>query len=599
MLIPKAKKFNAQQTEDAKQRFSIRKYSFGVTSVLLGLSFIFGPASPVKADTTTDTRTATVTAKANNDTGQSEATSTEAATSTVASTATSEGSATSTASTKTSAAASETSSQASAEKTSTDSIAASEASKTTDSSETKETTESIASTASSETSEGTSGVNSTAIARVPSTTTESTAYNNSSDAASTADSTASSEANLTSDASTTDSTANTETTTEERLLEEAAATQAKRTAAQAKQVSAEENTDKADSSSSDRLVQGKSLTLSSKEIGYTSATGETTGTGSSITATVSFTGEIGDKFTLKVPTNALGEDMSVLYDINTYSKASIADTTVTKENLASYYYITSVLKEAGSLTQNFLFTSVKSRMSTIWRDTMVDSDSIGSREMRIILSAEDADGNDLGSVSETFTQIMKPTIDPELTRTPAKKNQSAIQPNKDYTYSLSLKELLGINNASDVNSFSSNRVIRSINYGTEIRIPVPAQFELNAADTASKNAFGDQTTITQDGIGADVVITVPKGSGNNVDTTDARQTPYYIVGKYVFNGNVNQTVTADSPITITQYLDDAHTKTLTGSRDITWSENVNSKITKGDVSLGGVRCLVWQRTGSK
>ena len=546
MLKPKAKKFNARQTEDAKQRFSIRKYSFGATSVLLGFSFMLMGAGSVSADTTTPAQTSTelVADAASSESPQTTSESTEDSTkkdvaSTAAATISPETQASSTTESTNQAASTQT-----AEKSTSDSSSDSsstEAKEKNDSSASTETADSNATAASTDQAEATTASQSTEEEKTAAT--------------------------------------NPVSTTAEETKDEIAA--------QAKQTSTDENTDKAAAtSSSDRLVQGKSLTLSTDEIGYTSSTGETTGTRSSITATISFTGEVGDKFTLKVPTNVTGEDVSVLYGINSYTKSSIADTTVTQDNTAGYYYVTSILKEAGSLTQKVVFTSVKSQMTT-FGDSMVDSASIGSREMEMILSAEDADGNNLGSVSETITQIMKPTIDPELTRTPDKKYQSTIQPNKDYTYSLSLNELLGINNASDVGLFSSNRVIRSINYGTEIRIPVPAQFELNASDTALKNAFGDQTTINQDGIGADVVITVPKGSGNNVDTPDSRQTPYYIVGKYVFDGNVNQTVTADSPITITQYLDDAHTKTLSGNLDITWSENVNSEITKGNASLGG------------
>ncbi|MHC6247830.1 mucin-binding protein [Lactobacillus delbrueckii] len=543
MLKSKAKKFNARQTEDAKQRFSIRKYSFGATSVLLGFSFMLMGAGSVSADTTTPAQTSTERVADAAASSESSQTTSEATENSTKNDATSTETQSSSTTESTNEAASQT-----AEKSTSDSSSDSS------STEAKENTDSSASTKTADSS----------------TTSASTESTDQAAATTASQSTEDEKAATTTDAA---------STTAEETKDEIAA--------QAKQTSTDENTDKAAAtSSSDRLVQGKSLTLSTDEIGYTSSTGETTGTRSSITSTISFTGEVGDKFTLKVPTNVTGEDVSVLYGINSYTKSSIADTTVTQDNTAGYYYVTSILKEAGSLTQKVVFTSVKSQMTTLG-DSMVDSASIGSREMEMILSAEDADGNNLGSVSETFTQIMKPTIDPELTRTPDKKYQTTIQPNKDYTYSLSLNELLGINNASDVGLFSSNRVIRNINYGTEIRIPVPAQFELNTSDTALKNAFGDQTTITQDGIGADVVITVPKGSGNNVDTPDSRQTPYYIVGKYVFDGNVNQTVTADSPITISQYLDDAHTKTLTGNLDITWSENVNSEITKGNASLGG------------
>ncbi|MFR0541634.1 mucin-binding protein, partial [Lactobacillus delbrueckii] len=534
MLKPKAKKFNARQTEDAKQRFSIRKYSFGATSVLLGFSFMLMGAGSVSADTTTPAQTSTelVADAANSESPQTTSESTEnstkndAAASTAAATTSTEDTAAGTATTSTDSSSDSSSTEA---KNNTDSSATTE---TADSSATAASTDQVAATTASQSTEDEKA------------------------------------------AATNPVSATAEETKDE-------------TAVQAKQTSTDENTDKAAAtSSSDRLVQGKSLTLSSDEIGYTSSSTETGGTKSSITATVSFTGDVGDKFVLKVPANVSGQSKSVLYGFDSYTKSGIADTTVKENNSDGFFYITSVLKEAGSLNQNFTFTSLTSQIDTIG-DNMVDSDSIGSREMQMILSAEDASGNDLGSVSETFTQIMKPTINPELTRSPDKKFQASILPNKDYTYSLSLNEMLGINNASTASYYASNRVIRSINHDTEIRIPVPAQFELNAADTTLKNAFGDQTTITQDGIGSDIVITIPKGSGNNVDDYDVRETPYYIVGKYVFDSSVDQTITADSPITITQYLDDAHSKTLTGNLDITWTEQVNSEIVKGNVSISG------------
>lgn len=399
MLKPKAKKFNARQTEDAKQRFSIRKYSFGATSVLLGFSFMLMGAGSVSADTTTPAQTSTelVADAASSESPQTTSESTEDSTkkdvaSTAAATISPETQASSTTESTNQAASTQT-----AEKSTSDSSSDSsstEAKEKNDSSASTETADSNATAASTDQAEATTASQSTEEEKTAAT--------------------------------------NPVSTTAEETKDEIAA--------QAKQTSTDENTDKAaTTSSSDRLVQGKSLTLSTDEIGYTSSTGETTGTRSSITATISFTGEVGDKFTLKVPTNVTGEDVSVLYGINSYTKSSIADTTVTQDNTAGYYYVTSILKEAGSLTQKVVFTSVKSQMTTLG-DSMVDSASIGSREMEMILSAEDADGNNLGSVSETFTQIMKPTIDPELTRTPDKKYQSTIQPNKDYTYSLSLIE---------------------------------------------------------------------------------------------------------------------------------------------------------------
>lgn len=544
MLMPKSKKFNARQTEDAKQRFSIRKYSFGATSVLLGFSFMLMGAGSVSAETTTPAENSTelvadTTSQQAANTADEGSTKNDTATTTVAATGTQENATTNNDVSQTNSADTQT-----AENTVTTGDGATDV---------KENTESSLNTASNESSQAES------TEQVNTATDKQTAAeeNPSDDAAEKSTDAAAATADETEDAST-----------------------------QAKPAVTESAAKATTASTSGRLVQGKSLTLSTDEIGYTSSTTESGGSKSSITATISFTGDVGDKFVLKVPANISGQKMSVLYEVDSYTKPSIAETNVTQNKTDGYFYLTTILKESGSLTQNITFTSLTSQIKTIG-DNMVDSDSIGSREMQMILSAEDASGNDLGSVSETFTQIMKPTIAPELTRSPDKKYQSSILPNKDYTYSLSLNEMLGINNASTASYYASNRVIRSINYGTEIRIPVPAQFELNTSDTALKNAFDDQTTITQDGIGSDIVITIPKGSGNNVDSYDARETPYYIVGKYVFDSNVDQTITADSPITITQYLDDEHNKTLTGNLDLTWTEHVNSEIVKGNVSIGG------------
>ncbi|WP_244660741.1 mucin-binding protein, partial [Lactobacillus nasalidis] len=562
-------------------------------------------AGSVSADTVTPqqaTTTAVVNSPTTTDTSQaSESTETSAATDTTKSTSTN--SASTTESTDTAATSTDTASTTestdTSKSTSTDTASTTESTDTasTSTDTTKSTSTDTASTTESTDTASTSTDTSKSTSTDTASTTESTdsaatstdtTKSTSTDTASTTESTDS--AATSTDPSSSTSDADTASTTESANstdLTAATTESTDNTVATASADSAETTATAAESTGTQsRLVQGKSLTLSSNEIGYTTSTGDTSGTRSSITATVSFTGDVGDQFTLKFPTNVTGENMSVLYGINSYTKSSIANTTVTQDTKAGYFYITSVLTESGSLTQNVVLMSVKSQMSTIG-DNMVDSDSIGSREMEMVLSAQDADGNDLGTVSETFTQIMSPSINPTLTRDPSKTSQTTLLPNKDYTYSLSLDELLGINNASDVSSFYSNRVIKSINYGTEIRIPVPAQFELNASETATKNAFTDETTITQDGVGADIVITVPKGSGNSDNTYAARQTPYYLVGKYVFDGSVNQTVTADSPITITQYLDDAQTKTLTGSLDITWSDSINSEITKGNASLGG------------
>ena len=548
MLMPKAKRFNAQQTEDAKQRFSIRKYSFGTTSVLLGFSFMIWGAGGVSADTTTTSAETSTELVSKSD---PEPVSADAVSKNTLA---------------------DPSAQAATETTATKSQSAAQTTAVHSSENESSDTEAAGTTGLSSNAAESDGVAAEAIdsnkqAVNSDKTSENTVDETGNKTQTNADG-QTSEQNSTAAGETTE---NNQTEASDKHLQPSLKTVARAAAVE----------------SSNRLVQGKSLTLSSKEIGYL-ATGNTR-TKSSITATVSFSGEVGDKFTLQVPANVNGQDKSVLYDLGAYSKSSIAQTTVTEDNGKGYFYITSLFKEAGNITQTFTFTSIDSQVATLGK-TMVDSASIGSREMEMILSAEDASGNSLGTVNATFNQVMNPTISPVLERQPEQKYQNSFLPNTDVTYMLNLKELPGINNATGEVVNYNGRVIKSINYGTEIRIPVPEQFELNAAETALKNEFGDQTTITQAGKGAEIFITVPKGSGNYLGTLEEQELPYYIVGKYVFDGTVNQTVTAANPITITQYFDDAHSKKITSKDNIVWTENINSD-DSSDIVKGTVRTI--------
>lgn len=85
MLSKNNRHLQEQRMSDSKQRFSIRKYSFGAASVLLGLSFLtYAGGNPVSADTTD--QPATVTEPKTTSTDKASAAASEA----TASTATSE-----------------------------------------------------------------------------------------------------------------------------------------------------------------------------------------------------------------------------------------------------------------------------------------------------------------------------------------------------------------------------------------------------------------------------------------------------------------------------------------------------------------------------
>ena len=94
MLSKNNRHLQEQRMIDSKQRFSIRKYSFGAASVLLGLSFMtYAGGNPVSADTT-DQPAVTVTEPKATGTEKASTAQTPAASEATPSTATSEASST-------------------------------------------------------------------------------------------------------------------------------------------------------------------------------------------------------------------------------------------------------------------------------------------------------------------------------------------------------------------------------------------------------------------------------------------------------------------------------------------------------------------------
>ncbi|MFR0610572.1 YSIRK-type signal peptide-containing protein, partial [Limosilactobacillus mucosae] len=327
--------------------------------------------------------------------------------------------------------------------------------------------------------------------------------------------------------------------------------------------------------SSSAAIQENSLTLSGTEIGNTGNSQR------DITATISYTGNAGDKVTFKLPANQDGQNQVAYYIVGA-SSLSIADTTITNDSTNGFYYVTNVLKQSGSISQKI---SIASRRNDYFDGQLIDSESIGQREFTATLSAVDGNGNDLGSTAKTFTQIINPDMKPALSREPSSEASETLLPNIDYTYKLDLKETKGI---YDNEKYPTARVSSSVNYGTTITIPVPASFKLNADATAVKNAFTDGTTITQAQTGADIIIMVPKGAGSTLAQADL---PYYLVGQYVVSGNVDATVTAAGNITIVQNLNDQQNHQLIKTLNEPWTEKLNSIAQPG--KPGGSAAGAW------
>ncbi|MFR0596387.1 MucBP domain-containing protein [Limosilactobacillus mucosae] len=327
--------------------------------------------------------------------------------------------------------------------------------------------------------------------------------------------------------------------------------------------------------SSSAAIQENSLTLSGTEIGNTGNSQR------DITATISYTGNAGDKVIFKLPANQDGQNQVAYYIVGA-SSLSIADTTITNDSANGFYYVTNVLKQSGSISQKI---SIASRRNDYFDGQLIDGESIGQHEFTATLSAVDGNGNDLGSTAKTFTQIINPDMKPALSREPSSEASETLLPNVDYTYKLDLKETKGI---YDNEKYPTARVSSSVNYGTTITIPVPASFKLNADATATKNAFTDGTTITQAQTGADIIITVPKGAGSTLAHADL---PYYLVGQYVVSGNVDATVTAAGNITIVQNLNDQQNHQLIKTLNEPWTEKLNSIAQPG--KPGGSAAGAW------
>ena len=113
-------------------------------------------------------------------------------------------------------------------------------------------------------------------------------------------------------------------------------------------------------------------------------------------------------------------------------------------------------------------------------------------------------------------------------------------PNQDYNFVYKMTENNGIIHDG---SYASNNIHSAVNYGSTITIPVPENFLLNHDTTIKANTelglidkgnADSQITITQAGIGQDIIITVPKGrSKQGVDG----QQPYVLNGKFVYDQN--------------------------------------------------------------
>ena len=139
-----------------------------------------------------------------------------------------------------------------------------------------------------------------------------------------------------------------------------------------------------------------------------------------------------------------------------------------------------------------------------------------------------------------------------------------VAPNEDYNFVYDMGENDGLVHDG---SYMANVVNSAVNYGTTITIPVPENFLLNqeASDKANKERGLTGFTMTQDGMGKDVIITVPKGQSAQGWNSGGRY--YTLTGKFVYDQIPEEptTVTAKRESVIDQiYTSDGQRITAKG-----------------------------------
>ncbi|RVU72362.1 hypothetical protein EJK20_10270 [Lactobacillus xujianguonis] len=220
---------------------------------------------------------------------------------------------------------------------------------------------------------------------------------------------------------------------------------------------------------------------------------------------------------------------------------------------------------AGTIHQRFTLDSDGNFAFTV-PVPMLD---IGNVLKKITITKKDKNGSS-ESKELGFTQIIKPEMSPEFKRLYPKADPSIrVLPNTDYTYELKLNETTGTQKQGSEDPL----VIAGINTNTVITIPVPDSFVLNRDKTNNINNFGDQTTITQvGGRGSNIIIHVPKGSGNRRFAARG----YMIVGHYETDQPVNDTVIqANTPIHIDQTITKGDGQTYHLIKDLQpWTETL-------------------------
>ncbi|WP_203664669.1 KxYKxGKxW signal peptide domain-containing protein [Lacticaseibacillus sp. 53-4] len=281
-----------------------------------------------------------------------------------------------------------------------------------------------------------------------------------------------------------------------------------------------------------------------------------------MTALFNMSGHAGDVFTITIPAsnNSWGFDGSKAEPI----PASVG-TTARKQDDQGNWVITNTFTADASVTQKLILYIYGNSKDTD-NGPMKD---IGTSTSQI---KYDVNGKDQKII--TMTQTVKPNIaiNPIQRQYPAGDDDDSIGsllPDTEYVYQFTTPEQ---NGKQDETGSPSSQVNLAVNYGTTITIPVPTGFTLDSDMTAQLNNFKDHTTIAQPGgAGTNIVITVPKGSGNQ-----GWGAPYLLAGRYAVSPNPDpKPLVAPGPATLIQKLGDGDdAPTLTATAKTPWTETM-------------------------
>lgn len=277
----------------------------------------------------------------------------------------------------------------------------------------------------------------------------------------------------------------------------------------------------------------------------------------------------GDIVTVTLPTN-----LDLLYltnpDTNFTSLGTYGTTTYLK-NADGTVTVTDTFTKDADAGQTYTQTLSIGVANNNWTVPGISPDQSGKTVTGNITTTYNGVAGDYVTISQTT----KPSV--AIKTAPTRSNPdsntiAAILPNTDYVYELHVNDSTG-----NINDWGTQRVNRLMNTGgTTITVPVPSSFTLNADLTSQLNAFNDGTTITQSATGADIIITVPAGSGeiNSYSTY-----PYYLAGSYnVTQTSSPQTVSAAGPATVTQNAPSG-TLTATVVGNAVWTDTIQAQST--------------------